>query len=81
MSFSIVFGVLKTLEACVIVLIKVTFIPTPIFGIINGTCLGITCYSNSFTYVLTTIIGISIDFMGKYRVQEIMASSNVDYEW
>ncbi len=50
--------------------IKVTFTPTPIFGITNG--IG---YSNPFTLVLTTIIGISIDSMGKYKVQETMANS------
>ncbi len=35
-SFNIVFGVLKTLEAWVILLIKVTFMPTPISSITNG---------------------------------------------
>jgi hypothetical protein len=30
--------------ACVTMSIKVTFTPTPIFGIINGTSLGITCF-------------------------------------
>jgi hypothetical protein len=54
-SFNIVYGILivngviKTLEACVIVSINVTFAPTPIFGIANGTSLGIIGYSNSST--------------------------------
>jgi len=41
-SFSIVFVVLKTLKACVPMLIKVTFAPTSIFGITNGMGLGET---------------------------------------
>jgi hypothetical protein len=54
-SFNIVYGdffvngVITTLEACVIVSINVTFAPTPIFGITNGTSLGIIGYSNSST--------------------------------
>jgi len=40
-SFSTVFGVLKTLEACVTMLIKITSTPTPIFGITNGMDFGV----------------------------------------
>jgi hypothetical protein len=47
--FNIVYGVIKTLDACVIISINVTFAPTPIFGITDGRSLGIIGYSNSST--------------------------------
>ncbi len=56
-----------------IVSIKVTFAPTPISGIINGTCLEVTCYSNPSTWILTTITSTFTNFMGKDKVQETMA--------
>ncbi len=68
------FRVLKILEACVIVLIKVTSLPTLISSIVNGIGLGVIGFSNSPTWVLTTTTCISINF-GKSKVQETLASS------
>ncbi len=48
-SFSIVFGVLKTSKARVILSIKVTSVPIPIFSITNGISFGVTSSSNVFT--------------------------------
>lgn len=74
-SFSTIFGILNTLEACVIISMKLTFILTPIYGIFNRTSLGVTGSSNSSTWVLTITISVSIDSMGKGKVQEIVISS------
>jgi len=73
-SFSTIYGVLKTSKACVIMLINVTFAPTPIFGIANGTSLGVTSSSNSSIEVLTNTIDISINFVGKEKIQETMVN-------
>jgi hypothetical protein len=40
-GFNIVFGVLKTSKAWIILSIKVTFTPTPISSIINGMGFGV----------------------------------------
>ncbi len=54
--------------------IKVTFTPTPISGIINGKGLKVTCSSNPSTWVLTTRTNTFTNYVGKDKVQEIMAS-------
>jgi hypothetical protein len=59
----------------VAVSIKVTSAPTLIFCIVNGTCLGVTCFSNSSTWTLITTIGTSADYVGKDKVQDIVVSS------
>ncbi len=64
----------KTSKACVIVSIKVTFAPTPIFGIANGTSLGVIGSSNSSTWLLTTTC-TSTDFVGKSKVQKTVVGS------
>ncbi len=55
--------------------IKVTFTPTPISSIINGKGLKVTCSSNLSTWVLTTRTSTFTNYVGKDKVQEIMASS------
>jgi hypothetical protein len=59
----------------VIMLIKVTSTPTPIFGITNGTSLGVTSSSNYSIWILRIIIDSSIYFVGKDKVQETMVNS------
>jgi hypothetical protein len=74
-SFSIVSVVLKTLEACVIMSIKVTFAPTPIYSITNGIGLGVTCFSISSIWVLTTTTCTSTNSVGKDKLQKTMVIS------
>jgi hypothetical protein len=50
--------------------IKVTSAPTPIYGIVNGTSLGVTSSSNSSTWILTTTTCISTDYVGKKKYKE-----------
>lgn len=68
MSLSTPFGILKTLDACVIKSIKVTFAPTLIYGMAYGIGLRVTYNSNSYAWVLTTTIGASTNFVGKEKM-------------
>ncbi len=52
-----------------------TYAPTPIFIITNGTSLGLTCYFILFTWILTTTTCTSTKFVGKNKVQETMVGS------
>jgi len=73
-SFSFIFGVLKTSKAWVILKIKVTSTPTMIYGIINGIGFGVKHSSKASTWMLTTTTCISIGFVGKGKAQNTMAS-------
>jgi hypothetical protein len=54
---------------------KLTFILTPIYGIANRTSLGVIGSSNSSTWVSTITISVSIDSVGKGKIQEIVIGS------